>query len=194
MEQSMCHFLNINQTDFYHLYDDIYNSVDKEPWLFISNYIDEYWNGESFDKVQFYHLTRRLDGSDIMECTNIRELLVTENPFSAFLKTHQIYFEINDSGTLDQFFHKRKLVLDSIGNVSNSNLISRLERDYCVNGFAVRNLLEKENCGYYNSLIGCPELITVLDDSLKFNNGLIYDYIEHSKPIVLNIMSQLIKL
>ena len=181
MEKSLCEFLDIKKNDFNHLYNDIYNSPDKEPWQFISDYINDRWNKKNFDKVQFYHLTRRLNGSDLKECTNLKDLLTTENVFSSFLRNNNICFKLTEEGTIDLYFRDKKIPLSYSGENPMPNLASRLQKDFCVNGFAIRDSLEKEENGYYQSLTGCPEFISVLDEVLHLSNRLCYSYLEVSK-------------
>lgn len=98
------------------------------------------------------------------------------------MKAHKINFQINNEGALELFFRDRKIDLESFNGTSCSNLIGRLSRDVCVNGFAIRDSLEKVESGYYQSLTACPEFIAVLDKALRLKYFLRYDYLKNSKP------------
>ena len=133
------------------------------------------------DEMYVYHLTRRLNDADL-SCTNLKNLLLKENAFSLFLKKHNVTFLERDNHPILYYCGKEV----DLGNTTDVDVLYLRERlgynfeskDYCINGFAFKDLLMKNTYTY--NLYECPEIIDVL--SRYFNDASIkMDYFNNSK-------------
>lgn len=132
---------------------------------------------EVIDEIYVYHLSRRLnDEFDTNVTYNLKCLLLNKTVISEFLKKHEITFNEVDGHPV--MFHKGK-----IKDLSDEYLRGRLGydkdySDYCVNGFALKDQLIKND--YTNILSRCPEFIRILSKYLK-NDDICIDYYNNSK-------------
>ena len=138
---------------------------------------------ENVDYILFFHLTRRLNNSSMdFSGKNLKELLLTDNEISSFLKNHNVEFKFN--GEYIDIYYNKKLIQLKEGLESNiPYLKSRLghfkyRKDYCFNGFAFKDLLYRND--YAKNLFYGPEFITVIWDFLNCPTIKI-DYFKNSK-------------
>ena len=96
-----------------------------------------------------YHLSRRLNGTDLCSNNNLEQLLLEKTPLSEFFKKHGVTF-IKGNSHIDMYYNGKLKLLGNEFRYSNGNMYyirSRLgynkNQDYCVNGFAYREHLEK---------------------------------------------------
>lgn len=96
-----------------------------------------------------YHLSRRLNGTDLHLNNNLKQLLLEETPLSLFFQKHGVTF-VEGNDRIDMYYKGHLQSLDneikySRGNISavKSRLGYNQIKDYCVNGFAFREHLEK---------------------------------------------------
>ena len=130
----------------------------------ITNFIKEKANDKVLDYMYFYHLTRRLkDNDENYTCYNLKQILITDNSLTDFLKKHNIEFKECDN-KIDIYHNNKKINLDDSNNNYLKKRIGLYEiKDYCVNGFAIRHGLEFSGI-YYNYLVnGCEFIINLLE-------------------------------
>lgn len=129
----------------------------------IDQFVDE--NADLSLGMYIYHLARHL--SESTELLSLKELLLTRNPFSAFLADNDIVFKEQD-GRL-AFYHKRHLIAPQqlLSSGHHHLLAKRLgylgEADFCINGFTFWPDIEKTTDGYYNDLDFGPEIIGCIE-------------------------------
>lgn len=157
--------------------DDYEQNIDNE----ILNFIESKELQHKLEYVQFFHLSRRLNDSDLKFSTNLWDLLLNESDLSDFLKKYDIEFELIDNEI--HIFYKGNHIDLRKDDENSGNLLYRLgylhkKSDYCVNGFAFRLDLEKNH--YTNTLRSCPEFIYVLSRYLN-HMEIVKDYNENSK-------------
>ena len=94
MEESICSILHMHPIELRNQLRIIDNtSADDDDYihrldLFIAEHVDTYP-----DEILLFHLARRLHGTeDSKEGRNLADLLLTDNPFSLFLKNYNIEF------------------------------------------------------------------------------------------------------
>ena len=180
IETFICEYFHITQEELHRLFDQIYYaSTDVES--VIADYVSENL-ADPIEYVQFYHLSRRLNGSNLKAGNNLYDVLLTPTPISVFLKEHGIEFKMGTDHLL--LFHNGKL--EELKQASKGNLgylkwrmgYDKGDKDYCFNGFVFGDLLQYND--YYNSLRICPEFIYQL--ALIINREeMIWEYHENSK-------------
>lgn len=104
-----------------------------------------------------FHLSRRLYDSNLIENDNLKNLLLKKSVISQFFKQYDISFVENNNNINLLYKNVVVNISDAKYEDFNSNIKFRLETDYCINGFAFREGLEK-NC-YYSALSRGPEIL-----------------------------------
>lgn len=131
------------------------------------------------DEIEFYHLGWRLNNEESKESKNLRELVLSENSFSDYLKAHDITFWNDDC--LKVFYKGNEILASEQSSDRVANYLRmRLgidDDDRCVNGFAFRDSLEKDS--YWNHLRRGPEFLQQFSEYIEDRN-LIDDYIKNS--------------
>ena len=88
---------------------------------------------------------------------NLKNLLLKKSVISQFFKQYDISFVENNNNINLLYKNVVVNISDAKYEDFNSNIKFRLETDYCINGFAFREGLEK-NC-YYSALSRGPEIL-----------------------------------
>lgn len=188
MQDSLCNLLKINLEDLNNFFIDIRASVqdgtsfdvDKFNEL-VDEFIEQYNPIVQIDEILFFHLSRRLNSAqDILGGTNLKELLITENDFSKFLKKFSITFK-DIENKIELFHFNKHKDLNSNDRVC-LYLKSRLGhnktyQDFCFNGFAFKDRLYKND--YARSLSDVPEFINKLAQFLDYDQ-IGFDYYQNS--------------
>lgn len=135
------------------------------------------------DEILFFHLSRRLKGSENEISYNLQDLLTSNNIFSKFLNAHQITFRKGSGNRIILYYRDRQIDLENTGTADACNLRNRLgynlgREDFGLNGFAFRDLLM--NNQYTRHLQDCPEILKCLERDLQIK-GLAKDYAEKSE-------------
>ncbi len=177
-------FLNFSKGEMIEMYDSIYRDTEKEPWKWVEDFIDDHIVDEELTYIQMYHLSRRLNGTDLHANQNLETLLIGDSPLSQFFKKHKVTFEKSE-GHINLFYKGKLQSLDDEFKYRHGNIYylkSRLgynsEQDYCVNGFAFRSYLEDNY--YFSSLSRGPELVQSIAWLLDID-GMVEDYYKNSK-------------
>lgn len=184
LKQGVMKLLNISVGKMTQMFVSIYKDTEKEPWEWVRDFLSDYVINETLEYIQMFHLSRRLDGTDIKANNNLEQLLIEESPLSDFFKKHKINFKPN-KGHIDLYYKGELQSLEDEFRYGGGNvyyLKSRLgynkSQDYCVNGFAFRSYLEKNQ--YFSSLSYCPELVENIENLLDIH-GMSADYYNNSK-------------
>jgi len=149
--------------------DGIYADYDRFQKL-VDDFIDEYAS-LNIDDIYVYHLARNF--SEPMELKPLKELLLSQNPFSGFLDNKGISFKEKD-GQLEFLYKNRIVTPQEILSAEHCHLLARRlgylgEADFCVNGFAFWLDIEKTSDGYYAALQRGPEVIENMERFLGNN-------------------------
>lgn len=132
------------------------------------------------DELIFFHLTRRLKNSEEKVCSNLKDLLITENCFSDFLKEHGFIFKIPENSN-EIAVYKDNDFVQLKDDLPSSYLRKRLgysgEPDWCINGFAFGDCLREND--YVSRLGFGPEIIIELATYFKMDK-LVGDYCKNS--------------
>ena len=171
MEESLCKVFHmcpmelssqlrgINNTLYY---DDDY---DRRLDAFITEHIVTYP-----DEILLFHFTRRLHGTEnSKEGRNLADLLLTDNPFSLFLKSYNIEF-VKGKQHIDVRYKGNIIDWDKCekGNVNYMKLrlgYFKDREDFCFNGFAMKDLLYRNS--YARTLSNVPEFLKELIKCLQ---------------------------
>ena len=156
----------------------------------IANFINQHFRkaaGVEYDKILFFHLTRRLNTTaDYYLGDNLYNLLTTKNELLNFLNKHEITF-MPKRKHVELYYQGKHIPLKCDGYSTNANMAylrwrlghgKRGGQDFCFNGFAFKDLLYRND--YARSLKDCPELLTNLADFLEISQ-LKNDYMSNSK-------------
>ena len=184
LKQGVMEFLNLSAGEMIQIFMSIYEDTEKEPWEWVRDFLSDYIVDEALEYIQMFHLSRRLDGTDLKANNNLEQLLLEESSLSNFFKKHKVTFEPSE-GHIDLYYKGELQPLDNESRYDDGNICyikSRLgyykNQDYCVNGFAFRSYLEKNN--YFSSLSSCPELVGNIESLLGIR-GMGADYYNNSK-------------
>lgn len=191
MEKALSSLMRVSVSELYQYIDAAADLAVKDQGCFYQDIFDRAM--EDFysdmiedmipDEILFFHLSRRLNGSEKETAYNLQELLTSENCFSEFLKAHQITFRKGTGDKIILYFRDAKIDLEDAMDQNVCYLRSRLgynacQKDFCLNGFAFRDLLMKTRYAY--TLRNCPEILTCLESLLRIKS-LVKDYVEKSK-------------
>jgi len=190
MENSLAYLMSISVPTLYQYIEAAADLAIEGQWFnqdifdkamedFYSDMIEQ----ELPDEILFFHLSRRLKGSENEISYNLQELLTSNNSFSDFLNTYQITFGKGTGNRIILYYRDRQISLENTESADVCYLRSRLgynlgREDFCVNGFAFRDLLMKNQ--YTAQLQGCPEILRCLERYLRIK-GLVKGYAEKSK-------------
>ncbi|MDO4800586.1 MAG: hypothetical protein Q4A15_00325 [Prevotellaceae bacterium] len=125
------------------------------------------------DEILLFHLTRRLYGTeDEIEGRNLADLLLSDNPFSSFLRDCGIGF-IKGEQHIDVIYKDKIVDWDKCWHGNFDYMKSRLgyfkgREDFCFNGFAMKDLLYRND--YARALQFTPEFLENLTACLKCEN------------------------
>ena len=154
LKQGVMKLLNLSAGEMTQMFMSIYEDAAKEPWEWVGDFLSDYSVNELLEYIQMFHLSRRLNGTDIRANNNLEQLLIEESPLSDFFKKHKITFESN-KGHIDLYYSGELQSLEDEFRYSGGNIYylrSRLgyneSQDYCVNVFSFRTYLEKNHYFY----------------------------------------------
>ena len=149
LEKGIMELLNLTKEEMNSIYESIYYDTEKEPWKWVEDFLADYVVDESLEYIQMYHLSRRLNGTDLCSNNNLEQLLLEETPLSEFFKKHGVTFN-KGNGHMDMYYNGRLQLLDNEFRYSNGNMYyirSRLgynkNQDYCVMGSLIDSILKK---------------------------------------------------
>lgn len=185
LQSSVCACLDIGYYDLYKELNRLCDIRNANSNACLDDPIKKFINSHNLkmpDEMEFYHLGWRLSDDACEEGKNLRELVLMPNSFSLYLKNHG--FAFSDAETL-KVTYQGKEILNS-GNSSNrveNYLRMRLgvdgdAVDYCVNGFAFRDSLEKVS--YWENLSSGPEFLQKLSEYID-DHSLIDNYVKSGK-------------
>ena len=100
MESSLAHLMGVSVPELYQYIEAAADSAVEGQWCFNQDLFDKAMEDfysdmieqELPDEILFFHLSRRLKGSENEISYNLQELLTSNNSFSEFLNAHQITF------------------------------------------------------------------------------------------------------
>lgn len=183
LKQGVIDFLNLTEKELEQVFETM-DSVEDEPYDWAKFFLEDYGIDSSLEFIQMYHLTRRLNGTDLTVNNNLEQLLLRETPVSDFFKRYDVTFKKSD-GHMVMYYKGSLQPLDDefySGSGNMAYIKSRLgyfdTQDYCVNGFAFRFHLEMQS--YYCSLSRCPELVDNIGRFLDIDN-MVSDYSNNSR-------------
>lgn len=157
----------------------------------LKKYVRDFFDLEQITEINIYHWTNFINKPN--ELLPLRDLLTSENDLSDFFKEYGYIFE-KDDGKLKIIKRGKKFGEKEIKQLNARNpfpLLSRLERDFCINGVFPGN--EAINSTYSNNLV--PEIIKNIDETFSENGILIRAFQERAQHylVVLRIsINQLI--
>lgn len=142
---------------------------------------------EKIEKIQFFHLTRKLNCSSENTTNNLLTLLTEKTPLSEFLEEYELKFKKHPKGHIG-LEHKGELLdfTDLSDTKEKENSYCYLRRrlgydkemlDFCVNGLSFFYKIEQSH--YFRNLLYGPEFIQKLAEYLNIDN-LISDYFNKS--------------
>lgn len=184
LKQGVVELLKLSSDEMKEMFESIYEDAEKEPWEWVDNFLSDYIIDETIECVQMFHLSRRLNGTDLKANNNLARLLLEESPLSNFFKKYKVTFGTGD-GHIDLYYNGQLQSLDDEFKYSDGNVCyvkSRLgyfkDQDYCVNGFAFRTHLEENH--YFSALLYCPEFVDNIERLIGIR-GMSEEYLNNSK-------------
>ncbi|MCJ0597974.1 hypothetical protein MMJ46_12045, partial [Enterococcus cecorum] len=121
LEKGIMKLLNVTRKELNSIYNSIYYDIEKDPWQWIEDFIEDCVVDESLEYIQMYHLSRRLNGSDLRSNNNLDQLLLEETPISEFFKKYGVVF-VKGNGHIDMYFNGKLQLLDDKLRYSNGNI------------------------------------------------------------------------
>lgn len=190
MLNSICIYLNTSETELYTAISkakqSAVNGSSTDLCAFmqkIKEFIAKQRKSERIDRVLFFHLGRRLNGSEDNDALNLKELLTTKTTISDFLKSHCVELIPNDN-YIDIVYKGKLQSLDS-NSLSGTPEYLKLRLGYykdrsdsCFNGFAFKDRIYKST--YARGLSEAPEFILRIAEFVD-NNNIMTDYKNNSK-------------
>ena len=183
LKQGVMEYLDFTEEDLEQVFETI-DSVDLEPHDWVKMFLGNYGIDISLEYIQMFHLTRRLNGTNLKANNNLEQLLLNKTALSDFFERYDVTFKKSDDH-MEMYYQGILQSLDDEfysgpGNVAY--IKSRLGyfdvQDYCVNGFAFRSHLEMQP--YYRYLSRCPELVDSIGKFLEIDN-MVADYSNNSR-------------
>lgn len=183
LKHGVMEFLNVTEEELELVFETI-DSVDEDPYDWVKKYLEDYGIDSPLEYIQMFHLTRRLNGTDLRTNNNLERLLLCKTPLSDFFKRYDVTFE-KHNGHMELYYKGALQTLDDEFYAGPGNMAyikSRLgyfdTQDYCVNGFAFRSHLEMQS--YYRSLSWSPEFVDNIGRFLEIKN-MVSDYSNNSR-------------
>lgn len=183
LKSGVIEFLNLSEDKMIQIFMSI-KDTEREAWEWVDDFLSGHIVDETLEYIQMFHLSRRLNGTDLKANNNLKQLLLEESPLSNFFKKHKVTFKLSE-GHIDLYYKEKLQPLDDEFRYDDGNIYylrSRLGyndvQDYCVNGFAFRPYLEDNH--YFSPLAKCPELVDNIGRLLGIS-GMRNDYYDNSK-------------
>ena len=185
LRDSILEFFNLTKDELELFFWSMKFRANEEVEKQIRDFVESRTSKETFEFIQMFHLSRRLNGSDPSCNENLAKVLLEDSPVSRFLKKYELTFRKGEDH-IDMFFKGKLQTLENedeygvYGNIYyiRSRLGYNTEQDYCVNGFAFRSYLEKNH--YSQALSRGPELLQNIERLLDID-GMVSDYCKNSK-------------
>ena len=77
-------FLNLSADGLIQLFVSVYEDTEREPWECVEDFLSEHIVDEKLEYIQMFHLSRRLNGTDLKANSNLEKLLLGSSPLSNF--------------------------------------------------------------------------------------------------------------
>ena len=174
LKNSVMNFLDLSHDDYNKIIDQILCSDDIDDEI---RKIVEKRVTTELEFIQMFHLSRRLNNSNLFENDNLRNLLLKKSVMTEFFKQYNVSFEKCNNKINLLYKNVVVNISDAKYEDYNGNIEFRLETDYCINGFAFREGLEKNV--YYLTLSRGPEILYEIFKLLNIDK-MIDDYISNS--------------
>lgn len=175
MTEGICKYFNLERNELLTLFDKVDKEIEKNSIAgneviqddIFENFIDNKKPVDLIDQIEFYHLSRRLnsnkkDGND--RGLNLRELLLTENEISSFLKEFGIEFNTNQEA-ISLIYKGKRIPLDNSENRLRLRLGYCEKTDYNFSGHALRDRIYIND--YAEELSRAPEFISDIEKYIK---------------------------
>lgn len=140
LKNSVMNFLDLSHDDYNKIIDQILCSDDIDDEI---RKIVEKRVTTELEFIQMFHLSRRLNNSNLFENDNLRNLLLKKSVMTEFFKQYNVSFEKCNNKINLLYKNVVVNISDAKYEDYNGNIEFRLETDYCINGFAFREGLEK---------------------------------------------------
>lgn len=118
MESALAHLMGVSVPELYQYIEAAADSAVEGQWCFNQDLFDEAMENfysdmieqELPDEILFFHLSRRLKGSENEISYNLQELLTSNNSFSEFLNAHQITFRKGVGNRIILCYRDRQII------------------------------------------------------------------------------------
>ena len=118
MESSLAHLMGVSVPELYQYIEAAADSAVEGQWCFNQDLFDKAMEDfysdmieqELPDEILFFHLSRRLKGSENEISYNLQELLTSNNSFSEFLNAHQITFRKGAGNRIILCYRDRQII------------------------------------------------------------------------------------
>ena len=92
MQDTLC-LMDFSKDEMEQLFKTIYLKAEKKYVTFIEDFLANRNVKKSLKRVQMFHLSRRLNGTDLHDNNNLEQLLLNESMLSLFLKKYNVTFK-----------------------------------------------------------------------------------------------------
>ena len=84
LKQGVMKFLNLTVAEMKQILETIYFDSQKEPWKWVEDFLSYRIVDETIEYIQMFHLSRRLNGTDLRENNNLEQILLEDTSISKF--------------------------------------------------------------------------------------------------------------
>lgn len=85
LKHGVMEFLNVTEEELELVFETI-DSVDEDPYDWVKKYLEDYGIDSPLEYIQMFHLTRRLNGTDLRTNNNLERLLLCKTHYQTSLK------------------------------------------------------------------------------------------------------------
>lgn len=110
LKHGVMEFLNVTEEELELVFETI-DSVDEDPYDWVKKYLEDYGIDSPLEYIQMFHLTRRLNGTDLRTNNNLERLLLCKTPLSDFFKRYDVTFK-KHNGHMELYYKGALQTLD----------------------------------------------------------------------------------
>lgn len=179
---SLCNELELNDKEILDIIDSSYKMFQQDHQILVIDDLYDYYYSiakknlkKEINQVSFYHVSRRLDGSDY-NGYSLLEVLTGNNTLADYLRSYGLTFKYNNE--IEMYVNDEKVIIPS-GERNTPYLKYRFKSDYSFKGYMFADQLK--NNVIISTVEGGPEFFGHLFNYIDNDEELIDNFIKQSK-------------
>lgn len=121
LKSGVMELLNLSEEEMVQIFTTIHKDGWNDPLTWAREYLSDCIVDERLDYIQMFHLSRRLNGTDLKAGSNLKELLLEESPLSNFFRGYGVTFRPNEDH-IDLYYNGELQPLDDEFRYENGNI------------------------------------------------------------------------